>query len=806
MVPLRSERNVDRGADLVHDSLLVVFDALAGQRVEASERISAFGFPLRQQARSTVSRSHGCIRARYAHRHTGVSMTRRLPLLAAAIALGGAGCDDPLSGPTGGILLIIRTEPAALGSRFGDVRSLRVELERIVVTTQAGQVTVSTQPQSLTLENAAADVIVAQVQAPVGEVGQVRLFATGVTAIRSDGTEVALDPDEPGTLPSWRNSGWKISLSDGSAIPIEEDELIGVRATLDFDDRLVMQGNDRLKVKPTLPAELVDVTPEDGAGVFADRLTVAFQPGTTRARVDEISAEIDASVEIAPVSSTWYRIKLPVSSPADVAVAHFHSKGEVRHVLPAVNFGVFLDANDDDANVGPLDLARVRDAWDVAVTETGDIGSMTTRVAIVEPGWFDLAHADLYLNIAINQGELPLGLFDVNPPGGDGVISPAEIAVFDVDPPAAPDGVISFRDLEIIAGAPADCSAGSTTIAPCDANSNGRVDAIDLLSDGRWADLRDDDDFDGDPETYQDDLCGWDFAQNDNRPHDTTVNLPNGHAMVNAGIIAAEVNNATDIAGVGGRVSLVPIVVADPGIALADPTIVEPFAPDVLFGDSLDYLNRTTRIDVANISFGWHFAKQGYAPACAADEQGRQTTGDVPDKDPNHVFTQSIADAEAEYAELIAGGNDTLFVVAAGNSAHDIDDPDLYSAPAEPLAAAEASATLVVGAAESSTTAFPWSNHGDGMLFASGGPWVGLSPGGGVLAAVPFSDDPYQGTSQAAPLVAGAAALVIDVLGSGTTPSTVRQRLVDSAVGAVAPSCPGAGGGPLLDSAAAVAP
>ncbi|OGQ15363.1 MAG: hypothetical protein A2138_22390 [Deltaproteobacteria bacterium RBG_16_71_12] len=716
------------------------------------------------------------------------------------------GCDDPLSGPTGGILLIIRTEPADVGSRFEDVRSLRIDLERIVVTTPTGQVTVSTQPQSLILDNAKADVIVAQVQAPAGEVGQLRLFAAGVTATRADGSEVALDPDEPGILPSWRNTGWKISLSDGSAIVIEQDELIGLRATLDFDDRLVLQGNDRLKVKPTLPAELVDVTPEDGAGVFADRLTVVFQPGTTRARVDEIAGEIDASVEIAPVSSGWYRIKLPVSAPADVAVAHFHSKSEVRSVLPAVNFGVFLDANDDDANVAPLELARVREAWDVALAETGDIGSMTTRVAIVEPGWFDLAHADLYLNIAINQGELPLGLFDVGPLGGDGVIVPAEIAVFDVDPPAAPDGVISFRDLAIIAGVPADCAAGSTTIAPCDFNSNERIDAVDLLSDGRWADLRDDDDFDGDPETYRDDLCGWDFALNDNRPHGTTVDSPNGHAMVNAGIIAADIDNGLDIAGVAGRVSLVPIVVAGAGTELGDPSTAEAFAPDILFGDSLDYLSRTTAVHVVNVSFGWHFAKQGYAPACEADEQDIQTTGDVPDKEPNRVFTQGIADAETEYAALLAGGNDTLFVLAAGNSAHNIDDANLYSVPSEPLAAAAPNATIIVGAAQSANTAFSWSNHGDGMLYAPGGPWIGLSPGGGVLAAVPFRGNPYEGTSQAAPLVAGSAALVIDVRGLATSASVAGQRLLDTAVGTVATSCPSAAGGPLIDSAAAVAP
>jgi len=69
--------------------------------------------------------------------------------------------------------------------------------------------------------------------------------------------------------------------------------------------------------------------------------------------------------------------------------------------------------------------------------------------------------------------------------------------------------------------------------------------------DGQWqfdpGDLNgiDDDDFDGDPATFVDDLIGWDFADNDNDPMDQK-----GHGTHVSGIIAAAGNNGLGGAGV----------------------------------------------------------------------------------------------------------------------------------------------------------------------------------------------------------------------------------------------------------------
>ena len=70
-----------------------------------------------------------------------------------------------------------------------------------------------------------------------------------------------------------------------------------------------------------------------------------------------------------------------------------------------------------------------------------------------------------------------------------------------------------------------------------DADGDGRT--LEFLN-GRWqldpGDLNgiDDDDFDGDPSTFIDDLIGWDFVENDNDPLDT-----HGHGTHVAGLIGA---------------------------------------------------------------------------------------------------------------------------------------------------------------------------------------------------------------------------------------------------------------------------
>ncbi len=160
--------------------------------------------------------------------------------------------------------------------------------------------------------------------------------------------------------------------------------------------------------------------------------------------------------------------------------------------------------------------SQAAEAW-----AAGNTGKSTIVVGDVDTG-LDYTHPDLYLNVWLNQGELPKTL-----------------ALVDVDR----DGLITFRDL--------NQSANAALVA--DGNANGRIDAGDLLADSRWADL-----IDQDANGFVDDLIGWDFVNNDNNPYDD-----NGHGTHTAGTIGAIGGNAAGVAGVNWSVEIMPLKFLD---------------------------------------------------------------------------------------------------------------------------------------------------------------------------------------------------------------------------------------------------
>ena len=157
------------------------------------------------------------------------------------------------------------------------------------------------------------------------------------------------------------------------------------------------------------------------------------------------------------------------------------------------------------------------DAWDLST------GSTQFGVGVIDTG-IDYTHVDLYLNIWLNQAEIP----------------ESKSGASDVDG----DGQITFYDLNNI--------INSSYVT--DFNGNGYIDAGDLLNDSSWENGSDED-----SNGYTDDLVGWDFANNDNDPYDD-----NGHGTHCAGTIAGIGDNSIGVTGVNwvGQVAALKFLTA----------------------------------------------------------------------------------------------------------------------------------------------------------------------------------------------------------------------------------------------------
>ena len=424
--------------------------------------------------------------------------------------------------------------------------------------------------------------------------------------------------------------------------------------------------------------------------------------------------------------SALHVFSFPESAPRDVLLSALSKRPGVEAVELDNVVGIALASTDPIFTAGNqwgagsgfgtnADLA-----WaDAGISADGRIGSMKTVIGVIDTG-IDPTHPDLYLNVWLNAKEIPAGLGS------------------DIDG----DGVITMRDLN------AKNASGTYLHAVSDLNANGYIDADDILNDARWSDG-----LDSDGNGYVDDLFGWDFYNNDNRPFeaytgssDPTIDgepSDSYHGTHVAGTIGASANGA-GVVGVAWDVQLMPLRFLGPdGSGYTSDAIAA-----VNYYAALGQANPSLDFIATNNSWGGTGASQSLANAIQS-----------------------------------AGNLGHLFIAAAGNDTLDNDDSGHWPSNYEITSTFEGISfdpVISVASIDESGALSSFSNWGATSvdIGAPGGRIASTFAGTGY-----FGEHSYiylSGTSMATPHVAGAVAL-ISAENPGLHPADLREAMLSRA-------------------------
>lgn len=175
--------------------------------------------------------------------------------------------------------------------------------------------------------------------------------------------------------------------------------------------------------------------------------------------------------------------------------------------------------------------------FDIDAPEAWELqrGDPNVVVAVFDDG-ADVTHEDLYLNIFLNNGEVPASIVAAHRAASTEDGLPAVLTFYDLN-------IQSVRNALNTAG----CRANGD---PCtDTNDNNRIDGEDVTA---WWSNNSDDDGNG----FADDLVGWNFMNGTNN----TFDIDDGdHGTPVAGLIAAIADNNVGIAGAAHKVRILPI-------------------------------------------------------------------------------------------------------------------------------------------------------------------------------------------------------------------------------------------------------
>lgn len=407
------------------------------------------------------------------------------------------------------------------------------------------------------------------------------------------------------------------------------------------------------------------------------------EPGADSGQVSDDGFIINADAPVAADPGNEATQATPLTPKAEVSIAAVSND-------PGYSNGSLWGMLGDTGTITNAYGSQANEAW-----AAGHTGSMKTVVGVIDTG-IDYTHPDLYLNIWLNQREIP---------------TTVRASLSDIDS----DGLITFRDL--------NGTANASYVL--DYNSNGRIDAGDLLNDARWENGGDED-----GNGYRDDLIGWDFVNNDNDPFDD-----NSHGTHVSGTIGGIGGNGIGVAGVNWNVQMVALkFLSASGSGSVSGAI-----------GSVDYFT-------------------GAATRASAGENFVATNNSWG----GGGYSQALNDAIGRAAQ-----QDILFVAAAGNSTSNNDVTANYPSNYSTTSAAGYDAVVAVASLTNTGALSSFSSYGatNVDLAAPGSSIYSTLPGGGYGT--------YSGTSMATPHVTGAVALYA-AANPNASAAEIKQALLAS--------------------------